>query len=70
MLGGMSVEMFYATIGAVLMGNGLTAIFAYILWRARNLKRQGLDASHLPLPIILLALIPCGALFLAGMLLS
>jgi hypothetical protein len=65
----MLVEQFYATVGAVLVGNLLTLLLGYVIWRSRQLEKQGKDASELPFWVLLLALIPAGAIVLAGFLL-
>jgi len=54
----MDIFVFYKIVSAVLVGNALTVLVAYTVWRASKLERRGIGAKFLPLPLLLATLVP------------
>ena len=45
----MPFDYFMATIGAVAIGNFLTLVYMYFIWRGMRSERQGIPAHYLPM---------------------
>lgn len=73
MLGSMALEAFITTIAAVLVGNGLSMVVAYGIWRATRAERRlGVKngGDLLPTPLLIGMLVPFGIVGWAALLLS
>lgn len=54
----MDIIDFYRIVAAVLVGNSMTVLVVYVIWRATKLERFGLSSDFLPLPLLLAAIVP------------
>ena len=54
----MDILDFARTAGAVILGNFLTLIVVYTVWRASKLEKAGLSADQLPFWLLLAVIIP------------
>lgn len=56
----MDIFDFYRLVAVVLVGNALTILVVYVVWLASKAEKKGFDASFVPLPYLLGAIIPFG----------
>ena len=54
----MPFEMFWAGVGAAVVGNVLTFLFFYAMWRATKEEQAGRPVEKLPFWVIMCGIVP------------
>lgn len=65
----MGIQDMIQHIAAVLIGNTLSFVVIYTVYRATKIERMGFSADMLPLPLLLACLVPFGVVIWASSLL-